>query len=53
MRDDGAGKPAEKNGGEGLGSTLIRTLTQQVGGSSSFSLDNGAEFRLRFPMPID
>jgi two-component sensor histidine kinase len=53
VRDDGAGKAADKGGGEGLGSTLIRTLTQQIGGSSSFSLDNGAEFRLRFPMPID
>jgi two-component sensor histidine kinase len=50
VRDDGAGKDKHKaGGGEGLGSTLIRSLTQQIGGSSSFSLEHGAEFRLRFP----
>jgi len=47
VRDDGVGARAEA--GQGMGSRLVRALTQQLGGTSSVRQDGGTVFELAFP----
>jgi two-component sensor histidine kinase len=51
IRDDGGGySPPEPTGrASGLGTQLIDTLAQQLGGTLSLANDGGAAFRLTFP----
>jgi two-component system, sensor histidine kinase PdtaS len=47
VRDDGVGAKAEA--AQGMGSRLVRGLTQQLGGTSSVRQDGGTVFELAFP----
>jgi two-component system, sensor histidine kinase PdtaS len=49
VHDDGTGYPAAGEPGGGLGTRLIRALTEQLGGRLSFTSQGGAMFRLTFP----
>jgi two-component sensor histidine kinase len=50
VRDDGAGFEGAPGREGSLGLTLISVLSRQLGGTYSFSSDNGAVFRLTFPV---
>jgi two-component sensor histidine kinase len=50
IKDNGIGiDEGRLSGGNGLGMSLIRAFTTQLGGISSFTNKNGSEFKILFP----
>ena len=49
VEDNGPGFVAGEAAVSGLGTQLIRSLSEQIGGDYGFEINEGSRFRLRFP----